>query len=336
MEKDRVYKDVLRWETSEKERESLFKKGPNFYYQKLYYLEKVKQKYSRTENLAEIMTLNMVSDKIDELKKLIYPSTVWGWLSKGLEGLMRREDQRKEIRKELLAEHQQEIQSKMDISSPVKRMPRRAQKETAKETPRKIEVSDTYHTLDQETINLYTVYEKDEQEKYVKSGVRAEYFRKDRDELPVRAFFGPEAALNTMEIQTIMAGKSIERYGGSWMKLDLNDKDADGNCKLKVVPLEQGFSLKDALEKFPVKIDVEKASKFLRQGINYPFFKIEEGVVKNYSLSVDADKGLQLMDYTGKKTPMSTLTKDKTIDDAKLSAAVEKVLEHKNVRKLTV
>jgi hypothetical protein len=58
----------------------------------------------------------------------------------------------------------------------------------------------------------------------------------------------PDNDLTTKQAYNLLAGRAIEKKDG-WVSLDVNDRDAQGNLKIKVFPAEYGFSLECLLAK---------------------------------------------------------------------------------------
>lgn len=112
-------------------------------------------------------------------------------------------------------------------------------------------------------------------------------------------------AFNLLEGRAVfkeMAPKLGEKYH-AWIQLDLNQKESDGNYRLKQFPKNHDYDLKSTLQPFPIKklLEPQKAERLLlslQKGNKQLVTMMSEGKEQKYFVQADPEyKAITVYDY---------------------------------------
>lgn len=155
-------------------------------------------------------------------------------------------------------------------------------------------------------------------------------YRMDADAMRL----GEQRAVN------LLSGRSV-LVKGQWLSLDMNDKDASGNLRIKSLPEKQGPDIAGELSKLPLKENRLAATrevliKGLKQGDKVAVTVKLNGKETMHYLTL-GDKGLNLMDKTGKLTSLQEIKgKAKGVKESASQSITKKMPTGKSTKQIPV
>ncbi|RPD39347.1 hypothetical protein [Chitinophaga barathri] len=95
--------------------------------------------------------------------------------------------------------------------------------------------------------------------------------------------------VSSQQAYNLVCGRSCQTRDGSWLSLDINDKDKNGNYPLKVYGKDHGFDLSEALKGEPIKetkdeVDRRRLISDLQKGEPVSATYLQNGKEKTISL----------------------------------------------------
>lgn len=136
--------------------------------------------------------------------------------------------------------------------------------------------------------------------------------------------------INTTEAYNLLSGRCIQS-GGTWMQLDFNDKEAQGNFRIKQFHSNYGYDLDKVLQQLPLKEllneeDAVRLKKALKNGSRISASFVKDGNEQRFYIEANPQlKSVNIYDEHSRKITLHTALGNKTIDTLKL---VNKASQH--------
>ncbi len=134
----------------------------------------------------------------------------------------------------------------------------------------------------------------------------------------------------------LLAGRAIREQGTNvWKQLDLNDKDGEGNLRVRHFGANYGFSIEDALMALPIKdADRELLPKQLANGDKIPLIlEINNKAVQVEISAHPLKKEITIYESTGSKVTLDELKHNTSQNKANVKQLVPVKKEDKQVVK---
>lgn len=139
----------------------------------------------------------------------------------------------------------------------------------------------------------------------------------------------------------LLAGRSIQKefISGentkqtSWIQLDFNDKDADGNHKLEEFHSAYGYNLQEAIKQLPLKelatvAETEKMLTALVNGNRQAVTVQQDGKEQKFFIEANPQfKSFNIYDESLKKTNVTSVLGNKTSESLKVNN--KNIIQHK-------
>ncbi len=126
----------------------------------------------------------------------------------------------------------------------------------------------SYQVSEKEKMELHLNFKRDEMGHYHFEKYTAKLISEDGKIKPKQYTFDmQDTAYDTTKAYNLLSGRAVGYGPGSWKQLDFNDKDSDGNLRVKSFLPGYGFDIEKALRELPI-IESERAGllKKLKDG----------------------------------------------------------------------
>jgi hypothetical protein len=143
--------------------------------------------------------------------------------------------------------------------------------------------------------------------------------------------------INATEVYNLLAGRAIER-NGTWVQLDFNDKDTNGNFRMKEFHSGYGYNLEKVLQQLPLKelfnkSEADKLHDALKNGNRLAVNFIKNGNEQRYYIEANPQfKSVNVYDEHARKVTLNTALGNKTLEAVKLIHKVNEQ-QHQNQAK---
>jgi hypothetical protein len=117
----------------------------------------------------------------------------------------------------------------------------------------------SYQVSEHEKMELHLNFKKDDKGHYHFQKYTANLISDDTKIKPRQHTFDmQDAGYDTGKAYNLLSGRAVAYNQGSWKQLDFNDKDSEGNLRVKTFLPGYGFDLEKALSELPIK-ETERA-----------------------------------------------------------------------------
>lgn len=248
--------EALEWNSKEDRLRKLFKSSPSIEKslskEKLKWCENMLVKYRKNNHLEERSALQIIKNERNNLIKLVYPSRAGQIFYKLMNFLILEKVNAKVfIRDELKNNRSLEVKLKRagfdDVLSKAERYMRMGQA--------KFTVPVSYYLNEKERIDHARQFKKDAQGYYQFEGFRTSLHDKSKSNENRQHYFSADdiSIFNVKQSYDLLSGRAV-LTDGTWKQFDLNDKDTDGNYRIKEFPENYGYDIEKTLSQLPLKI----------------------------------------------------------------------------------
>ena len=165
------------------------------------------------------------------------------------------------------------------------------------------------------------------------NGISSESFRE-------HFFRNGNTSYNPKDAYHLLSGRAIEK-DGSFMQLDLNDRNAEGSYRIKEFRSDYGFDLKKVIEALPLKDKnadkIDELSNALRNGeARTAVLEVKE---REYSFTLSANpqfKTVDIYDDNLNKINLSALRGRNIKNEKQKTGAAKKIVRQKNKRAVRI
>ncbi len=322
---NRIEIEALEWNSKEERLRKLFNSSPliekSLLKEKLKWCENVLVKYRKNNHLEEHSALQIIKNERNNLVKLVYPNRAGQIFYKLMNFLILEKVNAKVlIRDELKSNRSLEVKLKQagfnDALNKVERYMRLGQT--------KFTVPVSYYLNDKERIDHALQFKKDELGYYHFEGFKASLRDKSKSSENRQQYFSADelSTFNAKQSYDLLSGRAV-LTDGIWKQFDLNDKDADGNYRIKEFPENYGYNIEKALSQLPLKISdqLEFASltASLKDGRREEVLLLKEGAEQKIFIEANPQyKSLNIYNESLKKISISDVLDNKKNEAVKL------------------
>lgn len=220
--------------------------------EKLAYYEAIAAKYSSTVNMQERFALSVLRQERIMMEKQLYPNLLTRLLRRLLVVPLAVQNIRRQYNRRAEENYRTLLQQVQRAGFPDLSVSIEAQ---IKQGAQQFAVPVSYYINSNESLHHQLQFVRDQSGLYQFEGYRATLNNDEAQPNETRhQYFTTRQGyiLDTTRAYNLLSGRSI-LHGGIWMQLDFNDKDTQGNFRVKEFHHSYGYELEKALRQLPLK-----------------------------------------------------------------------------------
>jgi hypothetical protein len=322
---NRVEMELSQWRSREERFSKLFNfslsKNRALLKEKLYHYERIATKYKGTNNIEERIALQLLRQERNKILKQLYPNLLVRLIRKLIVAplinqiAVRKDAKEEEQNNQALHEQVQRI-GFPNLSNVIDQNVRQGYPEFS------IPVS--YYVNEKERLNHELSFSKDESGKYQFEGYKTTLQNELKPNENRQQFFKMQEgnSVTATQAYNLLAGRAIQKEG-TWIQLDLNDKDSYGNHRIKEFHSGYGYNLQKAIEQLPIKELLNKAESDklldnLKQGNRQCVTLTKNGNEHRFYIEANPQfKSVNIYDENSKKITLSSALGNNTMESIK-------------------
>jgi hypothetical protein len=322
---NRVEMELSQWRSREERFSKLFSfslsNNRSLLKEKLHHYERIAAKYKGSQNLDERFALRMLKQERNRILKQLYPNLLVRIVRKVLvapliEQIAIRQDLKEvEQNSQSLHDQVQRIGFR-DLSARIDQQIRQGRGQFV------IPVS--YYINEKERLDHQLTFVKDQTGYYQFEGYKTALQNESKPEEIREHYFKMQEAysIDIIQAHNLLAGRAIQK-GTSWMQLDLNDKDPNGNYRIKEFYSGYGYNLEKSLQQLPLKelsnkTEADKLKDALKQGSRQSVILIKDGSEHRFYIEANPQfKSVNIYDEHSRKITLATALGNKTMETVK-------------------
>lgn len=327
---NRINTDLNQWHTREERFGKLFSFSLSsniaLAKEKLTYYGQIAVKYRGTKDPDERLTLKMLRYERSHLEKKLYPNLLLRMLHRVLvapvkQQIIVRQDNRK------LAGNSQALHQEVqrtgfpDLSVKID--------EQIMQKQQQFSIPVSYYLNDKERVDHELSFVKDQFGQYHFEGYKTALYNEAKPDEKRQQYFSMrhEHIVNTTEAYNLLSGRCIQN-GGTWLQLNLNDKDQHGHFRVKQFHSDYGYDLDNALQQLPLKElqnagETGKLNDALKNGEKSSVSFVRDGNEQRFYIEANPQfKTVNIYDEHSRKITLHTAIGNKTMDAMKVAHKV--------------
>lgn len=251
---NRIEAEITQWQAKEQRLGRLFSaallSSTEFQKEKLAFYERLSTSFGNGRGLdeQERFALRMAKAEKTRLEKQLYPSLVMRLIRTGLKNIFKPViDHKREINMASNERHLLDIITKMglhDASGSLAKQMRRGERE--------FQVPASTYIEGGKRIDFQLGFELGDNGQYRPSHYKASVASENKESISQSFSFRQFPDLNAQQVGNLLEGRAV-RQDNKWIQLDHNDKDRDGNYRVKQFHPQYGFDLEKLLAEWPIK-----------------------------------------------------------------------------------
>jgi hypothetical protein len=308
----RLEAELRQWKEREQRYEKLFSpsvlKSREFLKEKLQHYDEIRARTIANPLGADRIAMRAFQLERAQLASQVYPN-FFRRLLDSIVGVFRMNNQITKIH-QATASNNSEVQMAMNRVGLADHY--RQVEQQMKQGNREFSLPVSYQVSEHEKMELQLNFKKDDLGKYHFENYKATLHSNLEKGKPRQHTFNATSD-ETYKVETaynLLAGRAVREQGAnSWKQLDLNDKDGEGNLRVRHFGGNYGFDLENALMALPVKdADLELLSKQLAGGDKIPLMlEINNRAVPMEISAHPLKKEIAIYDSTGSKVTLDEL-----------------------------
>ena len=318
---NRVAAEINDWKARETRLEKIFSpdilKDKGFLKEKLSFYDHLQVKYGRTGSEEEKITLRILSQQRGQLRAELYPNVFERLMQMFVQPV--REKQLAEqdaLRTDTNIKELKETMKTMGFETAADKLSAHIQ-----QNPKDFSIPLSYYINENQKISFELSFSKQPDGSYRFDDYRATLQKENAPKDTVSQVFkvDPADSTHAQQAQNLLDGRAVMKgsldFQGNqnqkWIQLDLNDKDANGNYKIKEFLHSYGFDLEKSAEKLISKEGLSPANHQaifdgLRSGERQPVTIIRDNISVNLFIEANPQyKTVNIYDEHAKKISLS-------------------------------
>ncbi|MCI9843655.1 hypothetical protein [Flavobacterium pectinovorum] len=322
---NRVEMELNQWRSREERFSKLFNfslsGNRSLIKEKLHHYERIGTKYKGTKNIEERFVLQMLKQEKNKILKQLYPNLLVRLIRKLVIAPLRdqiavhKDAKEEQKNNQALYDQVQRIGFK-DLSNQIEYQ--------IKQGHEQFTVPVSYYVNEKERLNHELSFVKDQSGGYQFEGYKASLYNELKPEENRSQYFKLQQgnSVDTTQAYNLLGGRAVQK-DRSWMQLDLNDKDASGNHRIKEFHFGYGYDLEKAIQELPLKeltnkTEGDKLNYSLKQGNRLPVTLIKNGNEHRFYIEANPQfKSVNIYDEHSRKITVSTALGNKTMETVK-------------------
>jgi hypothetical protein len=322
---NRVEMELNQWLSREERFSKLFNfslsNNRSLLKEKLHHYERIGTKYKGTKNIEERFALKMLKQEKDKVLKQLYPNFLVRLVRKLVVAplidqiAVRKDIKEEEKNNQSLHEQVQRIGFR-DLSGKIE--------DKIKQGHEQFTIPTSYYVNEKERLNHELSFSKDQSGKYQFEGYKTTLQNESKPEEDRNQYFKVQErnSVDTTQAYNLLAGRAVQKER-IWIQLDLNDKDAGGNHRIKEFHSEYGYDLEKTVQQLPLKelsnkTEADKLKDTLKQGNRQPVTLIKNGNEHRFYIEANPQfKSVNIYDEHSRKITLSTALGNKPMETVK-------------------
>lgn len=252
---NRVEMELNQWRSREERFSKLFNfslsNNRSLIKEKLHHYECIGTKYKGTKNIEERFALKMLKQEKDKVLKQLYPNFLVRLVRKLVVAplidqiVVRKDTKEEEKNNQSLHEQVQRI-GFTDLSAKIE--------DQIKQGHEQFTIPTSYYVNEKERLNHELSFSKDESGHFQFEGYKSTLQNESKPEEDRSQYFKVQErnSIETTQAYNLLTGRAVQKER-IWIQLDLNDKDAVGNHRIKEFHSGYGYDLEKAVLQLPLK-----------------------------------------------------------------------------------
>ncbi|MCV9932903.1 hypothetical protein OIU80_11465 [Flavobacterium sp. LS1R47] len=322
---NRVEMELKQWHSREERFTKLFNfslsNNRSLLKEKLHHYERIGTKYKGTKNTEERFALQMLKQEKNKVLKQLYPNLLVRLIRKLvvaplIDQIAVRNDEKGEQKNNQALHDQVQRVGFKDLSNQIDQQ--------IKQGHEQFTIPVSYYINEKERLNHELSFIKNQSGQYQFEGYKTTLQNESKPEEDRSQYFKVQErnSIDIIQAYNLLAGRAIQKEE-SWIQLNLNDKDAVGNHRIKEFHSEYGYDLEKALQQLPLKELSNKANAYklqdaLRQGNRQLVTLLKNG--KEHQFYIEANpqfKSVNIYDDHSRKITLATTLGNKTMEAVK-------------------
>jgi hypothetical protein len=344
---NRIEAAIKSWQEREQRFEQLIpgtiKNNKHFMKEKLVFLEHLQVRYAGSMSIDERLMSRVIQKEKQALKQAIYPNRVLRLLRDLITPFRQQQQIKTQERSE--ANNVAELSAKLIRSGFGEANSQMVQQ--MKQGKESFSIPVSYYPSEKERVDFNLNFKRNESGAYEFTNYKATLTDGSSKELRTHSFAVNQGlGLNQHEIANLLAGRPILKQepdvpwkSERWVQLDLNDKDADGNHRIRVVKPGESFDLQSMLKKagiseIQIGMEFEKAVQLLKQGDLLNLSIGKNGAKQSFFMEANPiQRSINIYDDQHRKTSIDQVLKPKVTSTKMIELNPQKVREGKETKK---
>jgi hypothetical protein len=339
---NRVEQELLQFKAREERLGKLFPsddaQGSPLLSEKVKHFTYLLTKYKATQNPDELYLLKRIEIEKEKLEKILYPNRLVQMLRKTFHFLTAEKRYSASFQKESLKSRERLFAAVQRSGFKIPREKMLPELESGRD---RFTVSVTNYVNEKEHMDHQLLFVKDISGSYSYEGFKSSLHNGISSESFREHFFrNGNTSYNPKDAYHLLSGRAIEK-DGSFMQLDLNDRNAEGSYRIKEFRSDYGFDLKKVIEALPLKDKnadkIDELSNALRNGeARTAVLEVKE---REYSFTLSANpqfKTVDIYDDNLKKINLSALRGRNIKNEKQKTGAAKKIVRQKNKRAVRI
>jgi hypothetical protein len=330
---NRVEMELNEWRSREERFSKLFNfslsNNRSLIKEKLHHYERIGTKYKGTKNIEERFALKMLKQEKDKILKQLYPNFLVRLVRKLVVAplidqiAVRKDTKEEEKNNQSLHEQVQRI-GFTDLSGKIE--------DQIKQGHEQFTIPVSYYVNEKERLNHELSFSKDQSGKYQFEGYKTTLQNESKPEEDRSQYFKMQErnSVDTTQAYNLLAGRAVQKER-IWIQLNLNDKDAGDNHRIKEFHSGYGYDLEKAVLQLPLKelsnkTEADKLKDALKQGNRQPVTLIKNGNEHRFYIEANPQfKSVNIYDEHFRKITLATVLGNKPMETVK---QLQKTNEH--------
>jgi len=339
---NRVETELNQWRSREERFRKLFSfslsSNKALLKEKLQYYDRIAAKYKGSQDLDERLALKMLQQERSKIEKRLYPNPVIRMLRRLLvvpvkEQIVVRQDNRKAEQNSQSLHQQVQRAGFTNLAAKID--------EQIKQGQQQFSLPVSYYINEKERLDHQLAFVKDQSGTYRFDGYKGNLYNESKPNEQRQQYFNPKNGyqINTTEAYNLLAGRAVKK-NGTWVQLDFNDKDANGNFRMKEFHSGFGYNLEKVLQQLPLKellyqSEADKLHDALKNGNRLAVSFVKNGNEQRYYIEANPQfKSVTIYDEHARKITLNTALGTKTFEAVKLTQKVNERNEESQAKKM--
>lgn len=322
---NRIEMELSQWHSREERFSKLFSfslsNNRSLLKEKLHHYERIATKYKDSQNLDERFALRMLKQERNRILKQLYPNLVVRLVRMVLvapliEQIAIRQDLKKVEQNNQSLHDQVQCIGFTDLSDKIEQKIRQGQEQFT--------IPISYYINEKKRLDHELSFAKDPTGHYQFEGYKTALQNESKPDENRQHYFKMEVGryVDTTQAYNLLAGRAIQKET-SWMQFDLNDKDSNGNYRVKEFHSRYGYDLEKTLRQLPLKelsskTEADKLLDALKQGNRQSIILVKNGNEHQFYIEANPQfKTVNIYDEHSRKITLATVVGNKTMGTVK-------------------
>ncbi|MET6998664.1 hypothetical protein [Chitinophaga defluvii] len=328
---NRVENDLHQWRSREERFSKLFSFNLSgnkaLLKEKLRYYDSVASKYRNTASPDERFALRMLRQERNQIERKLYPNLLLRLLRRLIVPVRQQYILKQEIKQTTAnTDALRNTLQRTGFGNVIHKLEENMAKGQAQ-----FSIPVSQYVNEKERLDYNLSFSKDHNGTYSFDGYKAELYNGQKQDIRRQQYFGMDTdnEITASQAYNLLAGRAVlkEQYQsqGKWMQLDFNDKDMQGNFRLREFQTAYGYDLMKALQQLPLKElqehrSTQKLLDGLKMGDRQAVSFLKDGKEQRFYIEANPQhKSINIYDEHAKKISLTAALGNKTMEAVKVS-----------------